>query len=321
MATRKKSVNAKNRPKAKQAGKRVTNANPNGLIPEWALIENAVAAIQRALGLNGKWTVTPNAMVLERVSKERRQIDVFAECPSGPVTFRVAIDVKHEAAPLDIVTVEQLCAKGKKLDVDRYVIISTSGFAKPAREEAQRQGVLVGTLEKVGDTIFFRSAEVKAPIITVQRLNFVFDDKSARPPLEALGRAWIEEDARCVQAPHMAFLWAREVTKQVPQPPEGESYSVVVADTASAWRALYIDGQPWPPPRELHIWWTVRDDTIRGISLRTDDGREVLTMITQVDGEYRQVTFIQNATPEETAVRGSTISVSTSVLQPPRVEV
>jgi hypothetical protein len=295
--------------------------SPIELIPEWALIENAVTAIQRALGRPGNWTVTPNVMVLERISQNRRQVDVFAECPSGPSTFRVAIDVKHESSPLDIVAVEQLCAKGKKLDIDRYVIIATSGFAEPAKEEARRQGVLVGSLEKISDTVFFNSAQSTRPIITVQRLDFVFDDEVKKPPLSALGRAWLEEDRACTHIGHVAFLWARESLKQVPPRPEDETHVITVEDTISRWKALHIDGQPWSPPRELHISWTVRHDPIRGVALRTDDGREVLTMITEIDGEYRQVTFIQNSTPVETALHGSTIAVTTSVLRPPRTEV
>lgn len=292
-------------------------------LPRWALIENAVAAIQRALALAGEWTVTQNAMVLERVSSRRRQVDVFLECPSGATVFRVGIDVKDESAPLDIETVEQLCAKGKKLAIDRYVIVSTSGFTAPARVEAQRQGVETAAIMRASDTPFFGQTRVSAPIVTIVKLDLAFDDGIKHPPMDVLDRAWIEDDTTCTRVHHMAFLQACRCTPSISEgdETEGKTQFLNAVDSASHFSAMYVDGVAWSPPRELHIWFMVRHEDVPSLLLRMEDGREVLATIALIDGDYRQLTVIRNATPEATAAEGSTVAISPGVLRPPRQNV
>lgn len=291
-----------------------------GNLSRWAVIENAVAAIQSAHGQSGQWAVTQNAMVLERVSRRRRQVDVYLECPSGPTVFRVAIDVKDEGEPLDIVAVEQLCAKGKKLEIDRYVVVSTSGFAGPARQEAERQGVEVATIEKVSDTAFFKMTHLTSASIRVQKINFAFDVGGKNPPPNTLQGTWIEDGATCTQLSRLAERLVLERMKGEPEWPEGRTFLLCAQDPTGTWKATHIDGVAWPPPRELHIWWTVEYEDIAGLLLRTEDGREVFTVITELDGEQRQLTLIQNASPQA-APNGSPVTVDVRVPRPPRKDV
>src|SRR5262245_42198349 len=98
----------------------------------WRVVENVVAAIQRAIVGEG-WRVIQNAHVKKRGSRRRRQVDVLIE---GSCGTRIGMDVKAERRPLDIEVVEQLCCKLRKLELDRSVIVSTSGFTQAAVEEA-----------------------------------------------------------------------------------------------------------------------------------------------------------------------------------------
>lgn len=287
-------------------------------LPRWKVVENAVAAIQAAHGQSGQWTVTPNAMVRERVSGKRRQVDAFLECPSGPTVFRVAIDVKDKGQPLDIQIVEQLCAKGEKLDVDRYVIVSTSGFAGPARSEAERQGVELATVELASETAFFQLAHLTSRRIVLTKIDLAFDEGVEEPPLATAGRSWIEDVSSCTRIDRFAEIQAMEHdAKGGAQPGEGQVLFLCVQDPNMAWKKTVIDGVAWPPPRELHIWWTTEEEDAAGLLLRTDDGREVFTAILKVDGDDRQITLVQNtANPA-----GSTITVDMRPARPPRKNV
>jgi hypothetical protein len=266
-------------------------------------------------------------MVRQRVSRRRRQIDVFLECTSGPTVFTVGIDVKDKKRPLGIEQVEQLCAKGRKLEIDRYVIISTSGFAEPASEEARREGVLTGSVERISDSKYFKLTHVTAPVITVQKLDMAFPDGVDGPPVgTTLGRMWVEDDTSCTRCDRLAFvLVGRLMQEEQAEPgsrwPEDQTHFVCVQDPDGRWKALYVDGAAWPPPAELHIWWTVKYEETPGVLLRADDGREIFTVITEIDGDYRQLTFIQGATAAETAGQGSRLIVDMCVLRPPRQNV
>jgi hypothetical protein len=285
------------------------------------VVENAVAAIQSAHGRSGEWTVTQNAMVLERVSRRRRQVDVFLECPSGPAVFRVAIDVKDENRAVGIELMEQLCAKGAKLDVDRYVVVSTSGFAGPARREAEQQGVETATIEKSSDTRFFKMEHLTSARVRLQKIDVAFDDATERPPLDIAGRTWIEDDVACTQLARLAEQHVLEHMKGSSEWPEGRTFFICAQDLTGVWKSMYIDGVAWPSPREVHIWWTVEHEDIAGLLLCTDDGREAFTVITEIDGEDRQLTLVQIPVSPGGTSKGFRVAVDVRPLWPPRKDV
>ncbi|MDD2389204.1 MAG: restriction endonuclease [Desulfobacterales bacterium] len=115
-------------------------------------MENIVAAIERSLNIVPGTKVIPNASIVERISAVPRQVDVYLEIPTGPRTLRIGVEVKDEAAPVDLPEIEQLIVKLKKLDLDYGCIVSRVGFTKNAREEAERHGIELRTLAQVEKT-------------------------------------------------------------------------------------------------------------------------------------------------------------------------
>ena len=89
--------------------------------------------------------MTIGDMVLDTAAGKVRDVDITVTITDKGVTSAFkAYEVKGENAPLDVVTVEQLCLKLKDMpSVTARAIVSTSGFTKPAVAKAQAHGVRV----------------------------------------------------------------------------------------------------------------------------------------------------------------------------------
>jgi predicted Mrr-cat superfamily restriction endonuclease len=141
-------------------------------LPRWKLLENAVAAIERSLTTVENTKVVPNASVPERVGGTLRQVDVYVEIPTGVRTVRVGVEVRDKADPLDLVEVEQLVAKLKKVDVDCGCIVSTSGFTASAKQEAARNGVQIRTIDEVGHPDWWLAPAMVLDLAQVELLHW-----------------------------------------------------------------------------------------------------------------------------------------------------
>lgn len=89
-------------------------------------------------------------MVLDSAAGKRRDVDVTVtvEMALGKKDAFLAYEVKHEAGPLDLITVEGLCAKLNDMpEITSRAIVSTSGFSEPAVRKAARHGVELYKLE------------------------------------------------------------------------------------------------------------------------------------------------------------------------------
>ena len=88
--------------------------------------------------------VTLGDMVLDPAADKKRDVDVTVTMrePDGGVTAFKAYEVKKESAPLDVSTVEQLCAKLNDMpSVTHRAIVSASGFSDGAIRKASHHGV------------------------------------------------------------------------------------------------------------------------------------------------------------------------------------
>ncbi|MBX7135015.1 MAG: restriction endonuclease [Fimbriimonadaceae bacterium] len=131
--------------KAKSKVKPKPKAKPTKPAPKWQIVENVVAAIEMFYA-----KTSPSAKIIQKARlpqddrpEQRREVDVLVVIPAGRRTARIGVDVKNEKAPLDVVVVEQLIGKYSKLrqSLDKYCIVSTSGFTQPALADAARAGV------------------------------------------------------------------------------------------------------------------------------------------------------------------------------------
>lgn len=121
-------------------------------VKKWQIVENVAAALERYYHGDMKAEVIQKAMVpTDHRPEYRREVDVLVKVPIGPRTYSIGIDVKNEKRPLTIEMIEQLDSKRRKLakNIDRYCILSTSGFSSEALEEMRRIGIQNLTLEDI----------------------------------------------------------------------------------------------------------------------------------------------------------------------------
>lgn len=285
----------------------------------WRVVESVVAAIERCRGGAAGWDVTQNAMVSERVSKKRRQVDVFIRCPSGDRLFRVGIDVKDESAPLDIEDVEQLCAKGRKLDLDRYVIVSTSGFTSSARDEAGRCGVQLQTMTTFNARTVFAFDTIQVRRFRVHNVMVIYEEGADSPERAELRTAWLETDEACLL---LAGVAERSVHQQLCARRElatGVLHEVRLVDSDRVWKALWASEARRDPPAELRAQFEVVVEQVPGEKFFIEGGREAFSAALPVGpgGEYRQVTMIKDPLPGG----GFQLVLSTGAIKPQRQNV
>jgi hypothetical protein len=88
--------------------------------------------------------VTVGDLVLDTAARKRRDVDVTVTVKEGDGTVRAfkAYEVKREAKSLDVVAVEQLCAKLNDMpDVTHRAVVSSSGFTEGAIAKAASHNV------------------------------------------------------------------------------------------------------------------------------------------------------------------------------------
>lgn len=89
-------------------------------------------------------SVTLGDLVYDRAAKKERDVDVTVTVDASP-TERLAFmgyEVKREASPLDVSSVEQMVAKLKDMKgLTHRAIVSTSGFTDGARSKASKHKV------------------------------------------------------------------------------------------------------------------------------------------------------------------------------------
>ncbi len=132
---------------SRRAGRQVGRLEP---VPRWQVVENVTAAFERAghTSLDGL-RVTQKARVPMRHGGTLREVDVLVEFDAGGRRFRLGVDVKHERRPLDLTKTEQLFAKSQALEVDRFVVVSTSGYTADALKEYAPRGLELLTLDEL----------------------------------------------------------------------------------------------------------------------------------------------------------------------------
>lgn len=84
----------------------------------------------------------------ERHSSRWRQVDVLVTFKDGYRNDRWAFEVKCHGRPVGPATVEQWNTLQKDLDLQRVVLVSTSGYTEGAIQKAKQHGILLHTLEE-----------------------------------------------------------------------------------------------------------------------------------------------------------------------------
>jgi len=250
--------------------------------------------------------VTQKAMVPERESGMLREVDVlFVE--DG---HRLGIDVKAEKHPLTIEMVEQLCAKGAKLLLDEYALVSTSGYTKSAAREAASHHVHLQTLEEFTTSKWY----VGPPLMTVVRNEHAFIAGRIEYPVGQdvglpsdlkLAEIIVEYSDGTLSPMNkvLAVETGRAFPHDKPMPAEGgiQEILLMVTDT---WRCLRTPSGVLPLPQQIRfaVRWHQVIEQVPQSRFRTMDGVESFSIITTVEGEEGQVSLVMSPQGESMAL-------------------
>lgn len=276
----------------------------------WRIAENVVAAVQRSIGASEGWRVTQNVAVKKRGAETRRQVDVLVEHASGR---RIGIDIKAERRPLDIEVVEQLCSKLRKLELDECVIVSASGFTKPALDEAVGAGVLTVSVNELETSTLFKTNFFDRQVADVKDIGIVFQNDTDRPPPELLMHCKIRTEEGMESVMDFAKRLAQQVMQTGQGWKNGELYLFGVTDDRQDWKGLVIGVTEWAAPSAIHISWVYLTERIEGSLFQYNKDEEAFSAIVPANGQ-NQVTVVTIPNPDG----GFQLSVSSGEVRPPR---
>lgn len=115
------------------------------------------------------------ALVLDESTGTKRDVDVSVtrRTAAGIECFR-GIEVKAESRPLDVVAVEQLCAKLNDMpNLTGRAVVSASGYTAPAARKAERHGVDLLRLDDLDASRYTLGATVFSPDLFLEHRRFV----------------------------------------------------------------------------------------------------------------------------------------------------
>jgi hypothetical protein len=269
-------------------------------VPKWQVVENVVAALERAQGKASGWHVYQNARVMQRNSSKRRQVDVCVICPSKPREFRVAIDVKDERRPLDIELVEQLCVKGSKLAVDRYVIVSTSGYSAEAFAEAQKNGVVALTLTEGDLSGVFRAFQFHILRPEIVSVGLEYGPNELKP--DVMGpEGWLVGTRECVHLKEFARRAVHLIQDEQDVPIGIGTFKTLALNCRRPWTGIRLNENLCPPPDWLLITCKYHENIIvdaecrlgiAGIEQHPSEVQTNDTYLVTEEGHWRFVDFL-----------------------------
>ncbi len=165
-------------------------------VKKWQVVENVVRAFEalRHEGLSELQVTQKAKLPMRNDPTITREVDVLVRYKAGGRQIRIGIDVKDEARPLDITMLEQLYGKLHELQLDRRVVVSTSGFAKTAFDYYSRMGLELIPMDEA-DTLDWVAETAKMEVhrrefrVKVTSLEMAKEDEGRLPaPSSVRGR-------------------------------------------------------------------------------------------------------------------------------------
>lgn len=110
--------------------------------------ERLLAALNELENNDPSFSVQSPAFLPDKVTGQRREVDILLSYGSGNAVTRVALECKEHARKIDVKEVEAFTSKVADLDVDQMVMVSSSGYTAPAVLKAAHRGLIVQTIEQ-----------------------------------------------------------------------------------------------------------------------------------------------------------------------------
>jgi len=106
---------------------------------QWQQYQEAVACLYDLVAGYGR--VRRNVYLPDRVTGQRRQIDVLVELETKGHVIRIVVDAKFHAEPLDVKDVEEVIALADAVGANKAVIVASNGWSRPAAHRAAFSGL------------------------------------------------------------------------------------------------------------------------------------------------------------------------------------
>lgn len=151
--TRKKTTDGAAKP-ASTKKKKKSISTPT---PHWQVVENVVAVLEGVKANLPGMVVTQKAQVPVYHDPTRvRDVDVLVRFPMGERPFSLGIEVKAHGRPIDVGKMGQIVDLWRDVKLDRFVVVSTSGFSGDAVKKAEDNKIEMMTLEQFEHSDFLR---------------------------------------------------------------------------------------------------------------------------------------------------------------------
>lgn len=124
----------------------------NQTSPDWELYERMVARMI-ADQLSTEYCVTPNARVVGKVSRRKRQIDVLIDFRhDSDNSRRIVVDAKKRTRKIDVKIVEEFRGMMEDVGATHGYLVCPSGHTKAAERRAQSAvSIRLVPLDRLGD--------------------------------------------------------------------------------------------------------------------------------------------------------------------------
>jgi hypothetical protein len=108
--------------------------------PRSNLFQDTIALVH--MHMAGDATIEESAMLEQRTTGEKREVDVVLRSKVGPHEVIVSVEARASARKADLPWVESMVGKHADLPTSKLVLVSENGFTAPAKRHAEAKGAI-----------------------------------------------------------------------------------------------------------------------------------------------------------------------------------
>lgn len=164
--------------------------------------------------LSSDATVTESKLLVDRVTKVEREVDVVIETTTGDLEITIGIEVTAQSRRAGLPWLNEMWSKHKNLPTDKLVLVSKSGFARTAIDEGKMLGIELMNLDE---------AIVADWTLIVNKLQEVFLARCYFTPTEC--RAVLADDR--YQQPNHPIVYPNLILYNSQDQPQGTLLEII----------------------------------------------------------------------------------------------
>jgi hypothetical protein len=111
-------------------------------------IEKIVEMLHKMM-LGPEYEIKSPDYFIDQTSGQKREVDISIRFKVDYIPFVVIVECRDHKKKENVTWIEQLVTKRSSINVNRVIAVSTSGFTKPAKESAEKAGIVTQVLSKI----------------------------------------------------------------------------------------------------------------------------------------------------------------------------